>query len=271
VLKFYLGANSKAKIKKTWKSGNFPYNLHGGMIQYVGHSDFQWEVREQTSELFGHLWGVEKTNLATSFDGFCFMAGERKYKKRADNSFIHTDQNPNRNYVWSYQGLLNLVDCDEKSGGFVCVPKTHLKHREFFETRYDLTGKKFKKDWYLFSDEEKEDEEILSQTIKVNCNAGDMILWDSRTFHCNTVPTKSVTRACVYVCMLPKEHLNKEIRTKRRNAFELKRCCTHHPGDGFTMFPPTPRWVDPNVYKKLISKVTIRKLNEIQLSLACID
>lgn len=258
---------------KSWSKGkSFPYMLHGGMVQYVGHSQFQWDLREEVSEVFSQIWGVDKFDLATSFDGFCFMSGEKHYKSRPDNSFIHTDQSPNREGVWSYQGLVNLFDCDSESGGFVCSPKTHKLHRQYFTSRYDLSDKKFKGDWYAFTDEEKEKETFLKETLKVNCRAGDMILWDSRTFHCNTVPIKKVSRACVYICMLPKSHVSEEIRTKRKITFEKRRCSNHHPGNGFKMFPATPRWVDPKLYKQLISNFSDNiQLSDLQKSLACID
>jgi hypothetical protein len=108
------------------------------------------------------------------------------------------------------------------SGGFVCGPKSHLVYREYFESRYELTDKKFKGDRYKFTDDEKEKEEILNQTVKINCKAGSFILWDSRTFHCNTVPKKKVSRSCVYVCMLPNIHLDTEIIEKRKIAFDKK-------------------------------------------------
>jgi predicted 2-oxoglutarate/Fe(II)-dependent dioxygenase YbiX len=43
----------------------------------------------------------------------------------------------------------------------------------------------------------------LCNTIKVNSKAGDFILFDSRTFHCNTVPMTKTLRVCTYICMLP--------------------------------------------------------------------
>jgi ectoine hydroxylase-related dioxygenase (phytanoyl-CoA dioxygenase family) len=268
---------SKGKFKKddknTWtKSANMPYMLHGGMIQYVGHSQFQWDLRAECSEIFAKVWETAKTDLATSFDGFCFMSGEKSYKKKFDNSFLHTDQSPNKNALWSYQGLINLIDCGSSAGGFVCVPKSNLLHRKYFEDRYKLDDPKFKGNWYLFTDEEKEKEQILNDTIKVNCMAGDFILWDSRTFHCNQTPTDKTSRACVYICMLPKSHVTKNIVEKREKAFEGKRCTGHHPGDGFKMFPKLPRFCKPSELQPLVDKVQKKvSLTDLQISLAHIS
>ena len=46
-----------------------------------------------------------------------------------------------------------------------------------------------KSDWYKIPEEDKELEQ-LKNCIKVNSQAGDFILFDSRTFHCNTIPKK---------------------------------------------------------------------------------
>lgn len=97
------------------------------MIQYIGHSQIQWDMRKRCKPIFEKLW---KTNdLKTSFDGFCFMNGVRNYKPREDNSFMHCDQAPCKNYLWSYQGLVSLTDSGPDAGGFVVVPRSHRYHR----------------------------------------------------------------------------------------------------------------------------------------------
>ena len=262
--------------KSTWeKAKNYPFMLHGGMVQYIGHAQFQWDLRERCSELFAKLWNVDKTKLASSFDGFCLMNGTRKYLKKQINSFLHSDQSPLKDKLWSYQGAMCLTDNnDDKSGGFVCVPKSNLCHQKFFTENFNIKDKKFKEDWYLFSDDVKTKyKSILGNFTKINNKAGDFILWDSRTFHCNCLPTQEVLRACTYICMIPKSHIPDEIKIKRKKAFDEKRCSTHHPGDGFRVFPKHPRFGNtPDVYKKLIAQAHGKLiLSDLQLSLAYID
>jgi len=265
----------KQKDKNTWTlSKNYPFMLHGGMIQYLGHTQFQWDLREACSEIFAKLWGVSQKDLATSFDGFCFMNGARKFRKNRLNSFLHTDQSPHRDKLWSYQGFINLQDCDDDAGGFVSVPKSHLEHRSFLKNNFDIKEKRFHGDWILFTDEEKDKfKKILGNVLKLNCRAGDFVLWDSRTFHCNTSPTKLVLRACCYICMIPKKNVPDEIKEKRKKALLEKRCCSHHPGDGLKIFPKVPRYGNtPARYKELIQEVQKDvKLNDLQRSLAYID
>jgi hypothetical protein len=59
---------------------NYPSGMHGGMIQYIGHSRPQWEIRRLCKPLFERIWRTKQ--LKSSFDGFCFMNGRRNYKPR---------------------------------------------------------------------------------------------------------------------------------------------------------------------------------------------
>jgi hypothetical protein len=48
------------------------------MIQYIGHTKAQWELRKLAKPLFQKLWNTEQ--VKSSFDGFCFMNGELDFK-----------------------------------------------------------------------------------------------------------------------------------------------------------------------------------------------
>lgn len=120
------------------------------MIQYIGHSQLQWDLRKRCKPIFERIWN--NPDLKTSFDGLCFMHGAQKFEKNPHNAFLHTDQSPLKNYLWSYQGIMTLTDAGEDQGGFVCVPKTHLYHHKFFQ---DKGLMKHKRDWYKFAHEDK--------------------------------------------------------------------------------------------------------------------
>jgi len=113
-----------------------------------------------------------------------------------------------------------------------------LKHHEHFKSlgKHELTG-----DWYKFSDQEKKDP-LFKDAIRVCAKKGDFLMWDSRTFHCNTVPMTENIRACVYICQIPKKNVNEETRAKRKGAWDTKRCTSHYPGDeSFRTFPTLPK------------------------------
>ena len=123
------------------------------------------------------------------------------------------------------------------------VPRSHSYHHEFFKKKGMMKGTlKSRDDWYLMNDKEKM-EAPFKNYIKLNNEAGDFILWDSRTFHCNTVPTTPTLRACVYICMLPSRDVPEAVQTKRVKAAVSRRTSTHHPGNGFHLFPVLPRFV----------------------------
>lgn len=94
------------------------------------------------------------------------------------------------------------------------MPKSHLYHQKYFEDKGMLD---FKKDWFLIPEEDKA-KLPLSNCFKLNVQAGDFIVFDSRTFHSNTVPREKVIRVCTYICMLPEEHLSEETKGKRKLA-----------------------------------------------------
>ena len=90
--------------------------------------------------------------------------------------------------------------------------------------------------------EDKEKEEFAG-CIKVNTKAGDFILFDSRTFHCNTIPIKQVLRVCTYICMIPSIKVHEKTLVVRDLAVKNRRVSNHHPGDGFKTFPAMPRYL----------------------------
>lgn len=230
------------------RSGSWPAMLHGGMIQYLGHTQLQWEARAECAPIFARYYGCAPESLATSFDGLCFMHGARRYQRAGDLvGFLHTDQSPLRRGEWSIQGLLSVADGGPEDGGLVVVPGSHLEHEAFFLDhpaggRHPAGGQKG--DWYLLT--ERERARYSDRARKVCMEAGDLALWDSRALHCNAVPTRAgAIRACVYACMLPQERVSAAVRAKRRQAWIDRRVSCHHPGDGFRLFPVLPRFVLP--------------------------
>lgn len=81
------------------------------------------------------------------------MNGLRNYKKVPINSFLHVDQSPTKNKIWSYQGVQTLTDSGEEEGGFVCVPGSNLYHHQYF---VDKKMQNYKKNWFLIPEEDKE-------------------------------------------------------------------------------------------------------------------
>lgn len=187
------------------------------------------------------------------------MNGARNYQDRPINSFLHCDQSPTHKGVWSFQGIQTLTNSGEGEGGFVCCPKTNQIHQKWF---VDHGLENQKANWYKFSDKEKE-EECFSNCMKVNSEAGDFILFDSRTFHCNMVPTTKVLRVCTYICMLPADHVPEKTQIMRELGVKNKRVSCHHPGNGFKTFAAQPQYLtDRKRFAELQEKVNDYELDE---------
>lgn len=267
VVEALAGRGLDRRVAATQRIGrNWPAMIHGGMIQYVGHSAAQWQLRERVAPAFARLYGCAADQLASSFDGFCLMSGQRRYRPRSELAFVHTDQSPRRTTRWSIQGLVNLVDNDAQSGGLVVVPGSHRLHQQFFRSR----GLDHRGDWYVFSDADKRDP-IFNHHLKVCGEAGDLMLWDSRTFHCNTIPRRPVERVCAYICMLPKQQVPAAVLARRAEALATRRTTSHHPGDGFRMFPRLPRHItreQEQAYRERLPGLQPGPVGPLQWSLA---
>ena len=108
----------------------------------------------------------------------------------------------------------------------------------------------------------------MKNVMKVNSQAGDFILFDSRTFHCNTTPVKPVLRVCTYICMLPVDHIPAKTKELRQLAVKNRRVSNHHPGDGFKTFPAVPNSVkNPVHFQEIMKKVNDCEFDEEMKSL----
>jgi len=71
----------------------------------------------------------------------------------------------------------------------------------------------------------------------VTAKAGDLLLWDSRTIHCNSPATKipetsteNLLRAVAYICMTPEASVTVEGTTwQRKRAYEMGITTSHWP------------------------------------------
>eukprot|EP00005_Dracoamoeba_jomungandri_P009297 CAMPEP_0174273026 /NCGR_PEP_ID=MMETSP0439-20130205/53085_1 /TAXON_ID=0 /ORGANISM="Stereomyxa ramosa, Strain Chinc5" /LENGTH=353 /DNA_ID=CAMNT_0015363915 /DNA_START=17 /DNA_END=1078 /DNA_ORIENTATION=- len=230
---------------ETWNSGGWPDPFGNGIVcrDSVGQSEFLWFSRGLPSvqKIYSTIWNTP--NLITSFDGFCI---HRPYEHNSawltkGISGYHFDQNghtkPDKLCV---QGFLNYYDAMEEDGGLVVVPRSHTIFNSVFKKRPHLANRG---DWIVLHKDrsmwEKELPEAGLQPIKVCAKAGDFVVWDSRTMHCNASATSErevplegflpPRRLVAYICMTPADRLSKEIKEKRVLAFRQGLTSTHWP------------------------------------------
>ncbi|RUS21600.1 hypothetical protein BC937DRAFT_92144 [Endogone sp. FLAS-F59071] len=69
-----------------------------------------------------------------------------------------------------------------------------------------------------------------SNSVTLRAPAGTLMLWDSRTIHCNRPPTpQGRTRAVAYVCMFKRDRATPAILQERCEYYETWRTTTHWP------------------------------------------
>jgi ectoine hydroxylase-related dioxygenase (phytanoyl-CoA dioxygenase family) len=275
---------------KTWRTFYDLMPMHSMLIQHhsIGHTQPIWDIRQNQKvvDVFAHLHETKQDQLLVSFDGCSIhlppeITGKGWYRK----SWYHTDQSYLRNDFECAQGFITAYDVNDKDATLTVLEGSHKYHKEFSEykkfkqlldrhkKKKDLTEdeqkllKQAKKDWYkLDVDEEKF---YLSKGCKrtaVECKAGSIVLWDSRTIHCGKEAEKERkepnTRFVVYVCMMNKKLCKPADLKKRIKAFEELRMTTHWPCKP-KLFGKTPQTYGKEFIKpKMIKKPKLTSLGK---------
>ncbi len=189
-----------------------------GLMKFaqIGHQAHAWAVRTdpQVQQVFRDVWQTDE--LVTSFDGTCWMPSRWD---RPDVYWTHTDQAACAKGLQCVQGFVSLTYNTERS--FVVYEGSHLLHEHYMET-YGHTGKNH---WRIIRPLYLKD-----QPKVLTVNAGDLVLWDSRTFHQNQYGSPE-ERLVQYVCFLPRHHPGNTPgqQSLRRTYYRKRRTTAHWP------------------------------------------
>ncbi len=241
-----LSPGFKRDDRKTWTTKNMLFNTKGLIQSYnIGFQRFSIDAHKLLKPVFEEVHGTDK--LWCSFDGASFsVKGKRCPFKdlkewEAIGDAVHIDQtDPD---IYSIQGGLAVNTQREDEHVFVCVPGSHLHHRELLALG---NGKKREPFWEIMGKEQLEYLRVNGLKLKrVPLDRGDVVLWDSRTVHssskyCDTA-RPDAWRLQLFVCMapIPKTGIEKEIQ-KRRAAREEGRV-SKHSADRIRLFAKKPR------------------------------
>ena len=253
--------NKATELFKKWKNSiNNIDNIHNsidphGIFKFheIGHQEFAWYLRTRPNiiNIFKKIWKTDE--LVVSFDGSCYIPETCKKK---DKTWTHTDQAPNSIGLKCYQSFVSLTNNEERT--LIVYEKSHLLHEQYFKDR----NISHSKNWNLIDIDYLNFIKSTKKTLKVN--AGDLVIWDSRTFHQNQYgKINSEERLVQYLCYLPKnvKENNKTQSQKRLKYFNEKRTTSHWP------YPLNVNSLQPQTYgdeSKLIdySKLPKPNLNE---------
>lgn len=225
----------------TWNLKEF-FPQHHMLLQNwgFGHSQLCWDVRSATKvrSAFAKVWGVQSKDLITSFDGFGVhfppeLTGRKHEHFNPHKPWFHTDQSRRKPDMETVQGLVNLYDVNPGDATLRVLQSSNTWHQEFFEEA--AVDTKNNSDFYMLKEKSELDffSERGCKPVSVLAKAGDLILWDSRTFHMGLEAIQGratpTVRCVVYVCMTPRSWATNAAQEKRRQHFANRRMTTHNP------------------------------------------
>eukprot|EP01119_Soliformovum_irregulare_P018889 TRINITY_DN5881_c0_g2_i1.p1 TRINITY_DN5881_c0_g2~~TRINITY_DN5881_c0_g2_i1.p1 ORF type:complete len:339 (-),score=65.11 TRINITY_DN5881_c0_g2_i1:30-986(-) len=209
---------------QSWDEARWPASVHGIYQQYaIGHQQFVWDARCEPAiiDVFSTIWNTKE--LLVSFDGANFS---RPKPSNVDaKPRPHVDQTPNVEGFNCVQGFLNLKKSGPQDGGLSIYEGSHRLFRSFFAQKPNAHQIK---NWYRHTPDDLKFFETCP-SIKINCDVGDFVIWDSRTIHYGAPPLGDSIRMTIYICMLPRSMATEEDIKVKQRAFEDLRTCSHWP------------------------------------------
>jgi len=234
-----------------------------------GQSACMWHVRllPQVRAAFAAIWGTD--DLLVSFDGGnVFRPWRYNPSWLTDGGWYHVDQNatkPGSSGRVCVQGLVTLTSINASTGGLVVVPRSHIDHEELCKRN------PYAKDAGDFVPVSHADPVFENGAFLLCAEAGDLLLWDSRTVHCNNPALGALEsdaeqpssgnagqegpwellRQATYVCMTPAQFTSEDILQWRCETFEQGFGTSHWPQKKVRAGAPPPDYcVDPNGISK---------------------
>jgi len=220
-------------------------SLSHGIVNARGveQSEACWEARKivHASGIFSEALGRRRS--CTSIDGVGLMRPWfHGIGEKTEGGWFHVDQGIGLKGKMKFvQGMLSLYAQNEDTGSFTVVAGSHKFNREFCKRISQKTsiGPELSVVRLAYLDSEDEFVQKIEKLPKkmVKTEAGDFVLWDSRTFHCSTPsliqsqeevqtrlselpPSDRMLRAVFYIWMKPKACWDKGELQCRRGAFE---------------------------------------------------
>lgn len=267
---------------QTWKTFKQLYPKHSMLIQHwsIGHAQFIWNVRTNLKVIapFEKIWNTPKEELLVSFDGASFHFPPETTRfgwLNNEKSWLHCDQSYLRNDFECVQGWINAYDTNLGDATLTILEGSHRFHDDF----RNLFNKTERDDWYVLKQNELDWYINTKGCAKINiqCPAGSLVLWDSRTIHCGKEPEQTRPepnyRCVIYTCYTPRNRASFSSINKKIHAWNNLRTTSHwpHKPKMFPKFPHTYGKPLPNVVqipRPVISEIGYKLIgfNEQQIN-----
>lgn len=175
---------------QTWVEPNWLPSPDTGIFAAMGfnHDKFCWNTRmlPAVRETFSLIWGCLASELIVSFDGGnAFRPWSLDPSWATKGGWWHVDQNscigPSRQGKVCVQGVVLYTDANDTTGGLCVIPGSHLHHTDVCARAPGANA--------VLMDyvEIPVDDPVMSLPKHlIHAKAGDLIVFDSRTVHCNT-------------------------------------------------------------------------------------
>lgn len=193
-----------------------------GILRYhqSGHQEHAWYIRTRPSVQKPFRDFYNCNDLIVSYDA-CSWFNEC-FKDNKDSCWTHSDQAPKSSGFQCLQGYVSLTDNINSS--LVVYEGSHKVYSEYFK------GNNSGNNWQMIEPDFLESIKETKKVLKVS--AGDLVLWDSRTFHQNQYGYPNCEERLVqYVCYFPRNHIKNtsEVQQQRLQYFQEYRTTSHWP------------------------------------------
>lgn len=151
-----------------------------------------------------------------------------KPKATTFRNWVHSDQPESIRHLACVQGIVNFEENGPIDGGLILVEGSNTIFSEYMD--------KHPSEGITWGLSDMTDPLLSTRPlVKICAPAGSIILFDSRTFHCNVAPSGPVLkldgaprfRMCTYVSMQPRGGASKNEIFKRMTLYERGRMTGH--------------------------------------------
>ena len=176
-----------------------------GMLE-IYHHQAMWDIRQHPKmyDVFVDLWGHGELWVTIDRANINVPATE----EWVFEGFLHWDLEPQPGSTHAeIQGIVALVDTTADMGGLQVVPEAFQRYDELASVQVDAERPRWP-------------DTTGMEVVHVECNAGDLVVWESRTVHGTGKNASDRPRIAQYMTMEPAQPTNRERLDQRLASFD---------------------------------------------------